>query len=145
MTYSDLAVQFIKFGFVGGINTTVSLVIYYLFLRINPELYLLGNIVGFLIATLNAYYWNDRFVFRDKTSPYSAEKSVESVEKELPQSWTKLIKTYISYGLSLGLSTALLYFWVQVIDISKTIAPAVNLVITIPLNFCMNRFWVYKK
>lgn len=138
MIFSNLTVQFIKFGFVGGINTVLSLAIYYLFLRINPEWYLLGNMVGFVVATLNAYLWNSRFVFSGKTS---SQKS----EKMLPQKWAKLIKTYISYGISLGLGTALLYFWVQVIGISKAIAPAVNLVITIPLNFCMNKFWVYKR
>ena len=50
-----VTIQFIKFGLVGGINTIISLAIYYLFLMIDPELYLLGNVTGFVVSTLNAY------------------------------------------------------------------------------------------
>ena len=143
MRILDLIVQFIKFGFVGGMNTMLSLAIYYLFLLIDPVLYLLGNIIGFAVSTLNAYIWNSRFVFKGKTT--ALPKLREGADKPSSQTGGRIIKTYISYGISLGLGTVLLYLWVQVIGISKAIAPVVNLVITIPLNFCMNKFWVYKR
>ena len=137
-----MTIQFIKFGLVGGINTIISLAIYYLFLMIDPELYLLGNVTGFVVSTLNAYIWNSKFVFKENTV---LSKSADHMDKPLTQAGGRIVKTYISYAISLGLGTALLYFWVQVIEISPIVAPVVNLIITVPLNFCMNKFWVYKR
>jgi putative flippase GtrA len=137
-----VTIQFIKFGLVGGINTIISLAIYYLFLMIDPELYLLGNVTGFVVSTLNAYIWNSKFVFKENTV---LSKSADHMDKPLTQAGGRIVKTYISYAISLGLGTALLYFWVQVIEISPIVAPVVNLIITVPLNFCMNKFWVYKR
>lgn len=137
-----VTIQFIKFGLVGGINTIIALAIYYLFLMIDPELYLLGNVTGFVVSTLNAYIWNSKFVFKENTV---LSKSADHMDKPLTQAGGRIVKTYISYAISLGLGTALLYFWVQVIEISPIVAPVVNLIITVPLNFCMNKFWVYKR
>lgn len=50
--------------------------------------------------------------------------------------WKSLIKTYISYSFTgLFLSSILLVLWVQVLGISEFIAPIINLLISVPLNF----------
>ena len=56
--------QFVKFGLVGAVNTLLSLGINYLFIWIDPSLYLWGNFVGWAVSVLNAFYWNNRFVFQ---------------------------------------------------------------------------------
>jgi len=43
------------------------------------------------------------------------------------------------------LSSALLFLLVQVIGISQMIAPIINLAITTPLNFVINKFWTFTK
>lgn len=129
--------QFIKFGFVGVLNTIISLAIYYLFVWFDNGLYIVGNIVGFIVSTLNSYLLNSKFVFSKKSDEVSDQKTSPKVNE--------IVKTYLSYGISLGLSTLLLYLEVQVGNMSEKIAPLINLLITIPLNFCMNKFWVYKK
>ncbi len=58
--------QFMKFGIVGLSNTAISLGIYYLFIWINRNLYLIGNAVGFIVSVLNSYFWNSKFVFKKK-------------------------------------------------------------------------------
>ena len=58
--------QFIGFGLVGVLNTTIGLVIYYLFIWVNTDWYIWGNMVGFVVSTFNAYIWNSKFVFKDK-------------------------------------------------------------------------------
>ena len=55
--------QFIKFGMVGASNTLISLVIYYIGLYLNVH-YVLSNVLGFIAGTLNAYYWNNKYVFK---------------------------------------------------------------------------------
>ena len=57
-----------------------------------------------------------------------------------------MIKTYISYSFTgLFLSSILLVLWVQVLGISEFIAPIINLLISVPLNFIINKFWAFKK
>ncbi len=130
--------QLIGFGLVGVLNTTIGLVIYYLFIWINTDWYILGNLVGFVVSTFNAYIWNSKFVFNDK-------KKVDNLpKKRLRDSKSEILKTYLSYATTLCLSTFLLYIWVDIFNISAIIAPIINLFLTIPLNFLMNKYWVYK-
>lgn len=121
--------QFVKFGIVGVTNTLISLVIYYIFILINVELYIIGSIVGFFVSVLNAYYWNNRFVFQANFKRNQAKA---------------LMKTYLSYGLTSTLSIGLLVVLVEILNISESVAPIINLAITIPLNFILNKYWAFK-
>ena len=124
------AVQFVKFGIVGVSNTLISLAIYYAGLYFGIY-YVASNALGFLAGTLNAYYWNNKYVFRKE----------EGEERSTAKS---MAKVFVSYGISLGLSTALLVIWVDVFGIHEKVAPILNLCITIPLNFVMNKFWAFR-
>lgn len=119
--------QFIKFGLVGVSNTLISLGTYYLlyFFGVN---YLIANTIGFVVSVLNSYYWNNKYVFK---------KTQEGHLKPL-------IKTFLSYGSTFLLSTVLLFIMVQYFGVSEVFAPIATLVITIPLNFLMNKFWAFK-
>lgn len=123
-----LAVQFIKFGIVGVSNTLISLIVYYIFLFIDPGLYLIGNAVGFAVSTFNAYFWNNKFVFKKGKK----EKNIAVI-----------VKTYISYGASFFVSEGLMYVLVDILEVSKMIAPIAILFVTVPLNFLLNKLWVY--
>lgn len=121
-------IRFIKFCAVGVSNTAISLGIYYIFVAINPKLYLVGNIVGFVVSVLNSYFWNSRFVF-----------------KKTDQKAKTLIKTFAAYGSNLLIGSALLYLFVDALGISEFIAPLLGLLITIPLNYFLNKNWAMKK
>lgn len=123
--------QFFKFGLVGVSNTAVSLGVYYLVLWMNPELYILGSVLGTILSIFNAFIWNDLFVFTGNP------KDFKSVMKRLG-------KTYVSYGGTSALSTALLWVEVELLFVSELYAPIINLVITIPLNYLINKFWTFK-
>ena len=123
--------QFIKFGIVGASNTLIAYVIYSICIYIGIH-YLLANALGFFISVLNAYYWSDRFVF--KKGEGEARRAI----------WT-LAKTCIAYGSTgLLLASILLYLYVDKLYISEYIAQLLVLVITIPLNFIINKFWSFK-
>jgi putative flippase GtrA len=123
--------QFFKFGLVGVSNTAVSLGVYYLVLWMNPDLYMLGSVLGTILSIFNAFIWNDLFVFTGNP------KDFKSVMKRLG-------KTYVSYGGTSALSTALLWVEVELLFVSELYAPIINLVITIPLNYLINKFWTFK-
>lgn len=124
--------QFIKFGIVGVSNTLISYVVYVLFV-LGGVHYLIASLMGFVISVLNAYYWNNKYVFKSQ----DGEKRIW---------WKVLIKTFISYaGTGLLLSNVLLIVWVEVLKLSEIIAPILTLFITIPLNFLLNKYWAFKK
>ncbi len=123
--------QFLKFGIVGVSNTAISLIVYYMVLWINQDWYLAGNVVGWIVSVANAYFWNHRYVFKTQ---------IERFSKRLKE----LGKTYLSYGTTFLLSTILLYLEVELANWSAVLCPVANLLITIPLNFVLNKFWTFK-
>lgn len=127
-----LFVQFVKFGLVGVSNTLVSWACYYIIIWINDDLYLLGSIVGAVVSIANAFFWNDKFVFNGGKNDWRSKLK-------------RLGKTYVSYGGTSLLGTVLIWFEVSVCGLSKVWAPPINLIITIPLNFLINKFWTFKK
>ena len=149
--------QFIKFGLVGIGNTIVSYTVYsvcYYLFHANVHV---CNIMGFILSVLFAYVMQSRVVFKEQEN---AEHRVW---------WKVLLKTYASYAFTgLFLTEVLLLLWMNVIDISRflgslstwvsdkglsmtakdlavSIAPFLNMVFTIPINFCINKFWAYRQ
>jgi len=122
-----LAKQFFKFGIVGISNTLISLAIYYLLVFLNVH-YIIANTAGFIVSVINAYYWNSKYVFKKKTNDH--KKS--------------FAKVFLSYGSTFLFGTALLFIMVHSMGISDKIAPIINLCITIPINFFLNKLWAFK-
>lgn len=127
-----LVLQFVKFGLVGVSNTLVSWAVYYLFLWLNEDLYMAGTVAGTVVSIYNAFFWNDRFVFKGG-------------DRDRKSRLKRLGKTYVSYGFTSLLSIALVWAEVNLLGISKALAPIVTLVVTIPLNFLINKFWTFGK
>ena len=132
-------VQFIKFGIVGVSNTVISYILYALTLlalqkaNIFPKIdYLLAQIVAFVLSVLWSFFWNNKYVFAVG-------------EGRTRNTFHALIKTYVSYSFTgLFLNSLLLILWVKVLGISEFIAPIINLLISVPLNFIINKFWAFK-
>lgn len=127
----DTFMQFIKFGIVGLSNTIISYVVYLIALKVNCY-YIIASILGFLVSIVNAFYWNNKYVFK------VSDEEVRSI-------WKSFCKTFISYaGTGLVLNNILLIVQVDCLHWNETIAPLINLVITIPLNFILNKLWAFR-
>lgn len=122
--------QFVKFGLVGVSNTFVSLAVYYIFYFISEDLYFIGNAVGFVVSVLNAYFWNSKFVFKED-------------ENQNRKNGAVLFKTYICYGSTFLLSEVMIIVEIELLQMSGIIAPIINLLVTIPLNYVLNKFFAY--
>ena len=123
-------IQFIKFGIVGLSNTVISYVIYVLLVYINFH-YIFANIFAFIISVLNSFFWNNKYVFKSENNKRNIFHS--------------LIKTYISYAFSgIIIGNLLLFIFIDILHISKYIAPFFGLFISVPLNFLLNKQWVFK-
>ncbi len=126
-----LVKQFMSFGIVGAINTILGLVIYWGMVGVGIH-YLIANTVGFVITVAISYVLNNIFTFRKKDEP------VEWFVK-------KLLKVYASYFMTgIVLNSVLLWMWNDVVGINKNISPILNLFISIPVNFVLNKKWAYK-
>lgn len=124
-------IQFMKFGFVGLSNTTISILTYSLFVFIGIH-YLIANILSYIVGTLNAYFWNSKYVFK-----------VEDGEKR--NGLAAFIKMSISYAFTgIFLNSILSILWIEILVLSKYLAPFFNMIITIPLNYILNKFWAMR-
>lgn len=55
-----------------------------------------------------------------------------------------LLKTYAAYALTgILLNNILSWLWIERFDISKYVAPLINLIISVPLNFVINKLWTF--
>ena len=130
--------EFLQFGLVGVSNTIISYLLYVVTLLLVSKSgvkfdYIIANIVSWLLSVLWSFYWNNKFVF----------KKEEGEERNI---LAALFKTYVSYGFTgLILNNILSVLWVSVLHISKMLAPIINLVISIPINFFMNKLWAFGK
>ena len=125
--------QFIKFGIVGVSNTLISLAVYQLALNALGLHYLAANALGLVISVVNAYYWNNRCVFGGgQKRPFLKHVAL-------------YFKSLTAYGGTFVLDSLLLVFWVEAIGIPEALAPVLNLCITIPLNFFINKYWTFRR
>ncbi len=133
----DTLCQFMKFGIVGVSNTVISYVLNVMVLKWMEPLavswdYIVGNIVGFVISVAWSFYWNSRFVFKAKRK--GARRTLQG-----------LLKAYMAYGFTgVILNNVLSGIMIHVWGISKYIAPLLNLIVSVPLNFVINKYWTFK-
>jgi len=145
--------QFVKFAIVGVSNTLLSEGIYAVLVFFDVP-YLLAYFIGFVISVLNAYYWSNKYVF---------------VQEGTQRTWWKvLLKTYVAYLWGFLVSAILLVVWIDVVQIERwfvlparwlqesgwerldaaflgeIVAAGINLLITVPMNFLINKYWAYR-
>ncbi len=148
--------QFIKFALVGVSNTLISEGVYAVLVFFKMH-YLPASFFGFVLSVLNAYYWSNKYVFKEQ----------EDGERRVW--WRVLIKTYVAYFWGYLVNAALLVLWIEVLNIGRWMTPVadwcvkkgmesldavfwgnilaafINLVITVPMNFLVNKYWAYKQ
>ena len=130
--------ELLQIGLVGLSNKIIYYLLYVVTLLLVSKSgvkfdYIIANIVSWLLSVLWSFYWNNKFVFKKE-------------EGEKRNIWAALFKTYVSYGFTgLILNNILSVLWVSVLHISKMLAPIINLVISIPINFFMNKLWAFGK
>ena len=146
--------QFIKFGLVGVSNTLISEAVYAVLVLFKCN-YLFASFMGFVISVLNAYYWSNKYVFK------------EEEDKEKRIWWKVLLKTYVAYSWGFLINLFLLVIWMEVLHIADYMGPlqefltgfglqgfesdvlgslvaeGINLILTIPMNFLINKYWAY--
>lgn len=130
--------QFFRYCFIGLSNTLLNYLLYVTCLNLIravksglPYDYMAASIVSFSLCVFWSFFWNSRYVFS------------EGREK---RKWAAaLLKMYLAYSVSgILLNNLLLYIYISVLGISVYIAPILSLLICVPVNFVMNKYWAFK-
>lgn len=133
-------VQFVKFGLVGVSNTLISygiemLCYYVLFASVlwsdNVRI-AITSILAFIVSVTNSYYWNNRYVFGN------------GIRKTALQHLKSYLKTVVCYGMTGLVIAPLLKMWLSGTGVPYWIASLSALVVTIPLNFVLNKLWAFR-
>lgn len=123
--------QFIRFCIVGVTNVAASFIGYYILLKLTG-IYLVATIAGYIAGMINAYFLNTYFVFKVKRS-------------NRVQYLITFLKMSVVYSFTgIGLNYVLILLWVKVVGINALVAPVINSVIFIPINFVLNKIWSFK-
>ena len=123
--------QFIKFGAVGLSNTVISYIVYSGFVLIGVH-YIIANCISFLAGTFNSYFWNNKYVFILK----------EGEKRNHFRTFMKVLMSYAFTGVVLN--NILSIILIEGFQVSKYLAPIFIAVISVPLNFLLNKFWAMR-
>lgn len=155
--------QFIKFCIVGLSNTIICEGIYVVLLFFGVH-YLAANIIGNLISILNAYYWSNKYVFKAEEGEervwwkvliktYATYGFSMVLSAGLLVFWLEIVKLEQfmgpvlfllgNLGILSGLSKIGIVLEAKIL--SEILAAAINLIITIPLNYVINKYWAFGK
>ncbi|MGN0287711.1 MAG: GtrA family protein [Atopobiaceae bacterium] len=124
--------QVFKFGIVGVSNTIISYVVYAVLVFFGMH-YLVANVIAYFAGVVNSFIWNSKFVFKAEDDPNRNPAKV-------------FVKTLAASAFTgLVINNLLLILWVNVLNLSEYIGPILNLAVTFPLNYVLNKYWAYKK
>ena len=157
------ALQFFKFCIVGLSNTIICEGIYVVLLFLGVH-YLAANIIGNLISILNAYYWSNKYVFKAEEGEervwwkvllktYATYGFSMLLSAGLLVFWLELVQLEQFMGPVLQLLGSIgvlgllskCGILLEAKLLAEILAAMINLIITIPLNYVINKYWAYRK
>ena len=128
--------QFIKFAIVGVINTSIHTLIFNIASALGFH-YLISQTLGYFVSSINGFLMNYKLVFK-----------ADNADK------TTVIRYYATYTMSFIIMLVMSYIYVDLLGLNPTIdffsivtvkvLPLLTLVVTVPFNFILSKYWVYK-
>lgn len=118
--------QFIKYVFVGLLNTGVFYGIYYIMLQLG-FFYAISVMVGTIVGIINSYFWNKYFTFKSK------KKSISETVKFL----TVYFVQYLSNLL-------IIHLCINYFGISAELAGIVAIGIGLFISYFGHKFWSFR-
>lgn len=119
--------QFIKYVFVGILNTIIYYGIYYAMLKFG-FFYVVSVTVGTIAGIINSYFWNKFFTFRSK------KKSVAEKFKFLSV-----------YGVQYLSNLLIIYLCVNYVGISEELAGLGAIGIGMFISYFGHKFWSFRE
>ena len=121
--------QFIKFGIVGAIGTVVDVTILVFLKEIVGLNVYVANSISFTLAVFNNYTLNSLWTFGDQERWHQRQ----------------LVQFFIVSIVGLALSSALLFFFHDIVHLHYLIAKVLGILVVLFWNFSANRFWTFRE
>ncbi|MEH7414528.1 GtrA family protein [Neobacillus drentensis] len=118
--------KLLKFGLVGVVNTLISIGFYMLFVKLGMH-YILANILSYLIGLVNSYYWNKKWVFKNKENHLSV-----------------FAKFVIVNLVALGFNTLCLFLFVHHWGFNPYLSQLAATALGMGINFVLNKKWTFE-
>ncbi len=112
--------EFIRFVFMGGLNTVLTNVFYMLLLFILP--YAVSFTVSYIAGIGLAYYLNSVFVFKKRME------------------WKKALQFPVVYIVQYLIGLGLMFLLIELAGVNEVLAPWLVVLLTLPITFLMSRF-----
>lgn len=122
------AAQILRFGIVGVANTGVHFVLYVILTTFAHVHYLVANPIAFTIATMNSFYFNRRWTFRNADPAWRRQ----------------LVKFFIITTIGFGMNEGILYLLVSQGRMTKLPAEAVAIAVVLIWNYLANKWWTFR-
>lgn len=119
--------RWIRFLFVGGINTIIGYGSYALLIFLKTN-YLLATTLSTIIGVINSYVWNRKFTF----------KSNKSIKKEIP----KFASVYL---ISYCAGMIIIYTLVSKLNMNQYLAGLLNLVSTTLISWFGHKYISFRE
>ncbi|PKM77569.1 MAG: GtrA family protein [Firmicutes bacterium HGW-Firmicutes-15] len=120
MKFTSLNIkEYASFLLCGAANTVLTYAMYAVFLLLMP--YKLSYSLAYICGIIISYYLNSQFVFKE------------------PVSLAKFLKYPVVYIVQYLLGIVILYICVDVLAISKWLAPIVVIIISLPVTFGLSK------
>lgn len=118
--------HFLKFVFVGGLNTAIGYGVFAGLVLLNVY-YVLASIIGHVVGVTNSYFWNKYFTFRKPGKNF----------REI----LRFIGVYtVHYAIGLGGLVLL----VEIVKLHPLVGQAMVLVITTLVSFFGHKYWTFR-
>lgn len=121
--------NFLKFCIVGGINTAITFIVFYLFSELLGVNYLLSSSLGYAAGVINSYIMNKKWTFRDR-------------DRNIISQFTKFLLVNL---LSLSLNLFIMYLCVDNLGLPKMISQLTATCFTTIFNFAGSRLFIFSK
>jgi putative flippase GtrA len=118
--------KFIKFGFIGIINTAITIASYAFLVYVMDVNFIIANIIAYMLGMINSYIWNKNWVFRVKESNLGI-----------------YVKFFVINLAMLGLNSLGLFILVDTYHLNKLIAQLVVVGLGMVLNFFLTKTWAF--
>lgn len=112
--------EYANFLICGAANTVLTYALYALFMLAMS--YKLSYSLSYVCGIIISYYLNSRFVFKEKVS------------------FIKFIQYPVVYIVQYLLGIIVLYICVDILGVSKWLAPVVVIILSLPVTFLLSKF-----
>lgn len=125
----DFSKQFVKFGVVGIINTTIHLITLFILVEFFAIYYLIASFIAFLFAVTNSFILNTLWTFK---------KNIGHKTK------SRYIKFFVISIIATFLNLIFLYVFTDLLRIWYLFSQIIAIALTLMINFIGNKVWTYK-